>query len=280
MASRKTNVFNQLLALGALYNEQVHPCGTAFLIGSGVALSAAHVLAQPFDRRVRVIAASETHHDFTMVAQQIVDRRSDTLLWGVVSAHQVPSLSDRPDRPIDICVLQLKRGARHPELEDHRRWFFELNVATPSVGSHVTAFGFAESRIERDPDAPLTFNCRHAFRKIEGTITRLFIPKRDNVGLPFPSFEVAADFEPGMSGGPIFNDRNQVVGVITRGGIPGVSYGTVLWPALSIEIDGQYLLDLARSGRIRARNAHCVQLHHSSDARFPGVSFDPRHEIP
>ena len=39
----------------------------------------------------------------------------------MVSAHQVPSLSDRPDRPIDICVLQLKRGARHPELEDHRR---------------------------------------------------------------------------------------------------------------------------------------------------------------
>jgi hypothetical protein len=45
-----------------------------------------------------------------------------------------------------------------PEYEDFRRWFVEINVAPPPVGSRVTAYGFAESKIEPDSD-PDSFVC-------------------------------------------------------------------------------------------------------------------------
>ena len=97
--------------------------------------------------------------------------------------------------------------------------------------------------------------------------------------MQYPSFAMEGDFEPGMSGGPILNDLDQVCGVVSRSG-GGMAYGSILWPALSIKLENEYLLDFAKAGKIRAKNYHCVQLHHDPNANFPGVSFDPRHEFP
>jgi hypothetical protein len=138
----------------------------------------------------------------------------------------------------------------------------------------VTAYGFAESRIEQELE-PNSFVCDKAHVKVEGEVTRVFFPHRDRGLLPFPCFEVCGDFVPGMSGGPIFNQRDQVCGVVSSGGISGISYGTVLWPVLGVEFDGLRLLDLARKGIIRVVNHHCVTIHESKDYRFPGMSFDP-----
>lgn len=192
-----------------------------------------------------------------------------------------PSLAGCDDRPFDVSILTLKLfGEPVAEIEDFRRWFFELNVATPQRGTHVVAYGFTKTRLEQNPSDSLAYTLTHSFRRVEGTITAVHFPMRDQAGMPFPCFEVDADFEPGMSGGPVFNDRGQVCGVISRGGGFSVSWASVLWPAFGISVDGKTGLQLAREGIIRARNHHCVQLRFSPEEKFPDVSFDPTHELP
>ena len=221
MASLKTDVWNVVLALAAHREGRLHPCGTAFLVGRSLALTATHVVDQPFDRRVYEPTNPE-EPDFSMIALQRVNRHSQGLCWRVESEHRfpVPSWGEGDDRPLDVALLKL---APHPpsipELEDFRRWFFEINVAPPAVGSRVTAFGYAKSKIEVDPSDPGAFVCGNAYRIVEGEVTQVFFPRRDRGMLPFPCFEVQGDFEAGMSGGPIFNERNQVCGVVSSGGI-------------------------------------------------------------
>jgi len=83
-----------------------------------------------------------------------------------------------------------------------------------------------------------------------------------------------------MSGGPVFNDRNQVCGVVSRGGGFGISWASTLWPALAIRMKGKTALQLVREGEIRAHNYHCVNVYDVPGEPFPGVSFDPNREVP
>jgi hypothetical protein len=280
MAQRRTDVWNQILALYAYRDGHLVPCGTAFLIGKQLAMTATHVLDQPFDRRAydpTVLGESS----FGVLAQQIIDRRQEPLLWRVKEMGRYPSLAESDDRPFDVGLLALEPlGDVQPEIEHHRRWFFELNVATPRVGVRVKAYGFAESACDVSSQQPFTFNSRHSFRRVSGEIVDVHFPKRDAAGMPFPCFQIAADFEPGMSGGPVFNDRDQVCGVISRGGGFGVSWASILWPALAIRMQGKTALQLAREGDIRARNYHCVNVYDVPGEAFPGVSFDPNREVP
>jgi hypothetical protein len=280
MAPRRTDVWNQVLALHAYRDGDLSPCGTAFLVGKQLAMTATHVLDQPFNRRNYGPQISG-QRSFGIVAQQIVDRRQESLLWRVKEMGRYPSLAESDDRPFDVGLLALEPlGEVQPEIEDHRRWFFELNVATPKVGTRVTAYGFAESACELSSQEPFTFDSRHSFRRVSGEIVEVHFPKRDIAGMPFPCFQVAGDFEPGMSGGPVFNDRDQVCGVVSRGGGFGVSWATILWPALAIRMQGKTALQLAREGRILARNHHSVNVHDVPGEAFPGVSFDPNREVP
>lgn len=156
MAHRRTDVWNQILALHAYRDGRLVPCGTAFLVGKQLTMTAAHVLDQPFDRRSYDPGISG-EAGFGVVAQQIIDRREEPLLWRVKEMGRYPSLSESNDRPFDVGLLALEPfGAVQSEIEDHRRWFFELNVATPRVGTRVEAYGFTESTCELAPEEPST----------------------------------------------------------------------------------------------------------------------------
>jgi hypothetical protein len=131
MIFRKTNTWNQILSLAAYADGRLHPCGTAFLVGKGLAITATHVLGQPFDRRIVDINRLDPQ-GFPVIALQVINRGEKTLQWRVVSMNLVPSLSDDADRPLDIAFLTLQPcGDLVPEIEDHRRFFFQLNIATP-----------------------------------------------------------------------------------------------------------------------------------------------------
>ncbi len=274
MTIHKTDVWNQILGLSAYKEGQLFSCGTAFLIGKRLAMTATHVLDQPFDHD------TPEADEFGVVAHQIIERQASPLLWRVKEMGRYPSLSGRDDRPFDIGPLALEPfGPVEPEIEFHRDLFFALNVATPKIGTRVVAYGFTKARWDRDSNSADAFDLRCQFRRIEGAVVDVHFPKRDDAGMPFPCFQVDADFESGMSGGPIFNDRQQVCGVVSRGGEFGASWGSILWPALAIQVNGKTGLELAHEGRIRAQNFHCVKLRKIQEEKFPSVSFDPSTEI-
>jgi len=262
-----------MLAIGILRDDELEPAGTGFLIGPALAFTASHVVSE-------AIAESPRRNCF-VVASQIVNRGETPLLWNVRTVNRMPSAAEANDRPMDIALLELEPcGDRVVEIEENRRWFFELNVATPRIGQRVVAYGFSQSEIRRSESDSLAFESTHAFRRVEGIVSEVRWPFRDIGLLPFPCFAVHAEFEAGMSGGPVFNDRYQVCGVVSCGGIPGVSWASIIWPALAIRLDGAYLPDHARSGRIRARNHHCVSFRPQEEGPVPTILFDPEFQEP
>jgi hypothetical protein len=278
MAFRKTDVWNHILSLAAYADGCLYPCGTAFLVGKSLALTAAHVLDHPFDRRI-VDVDRLGFQGFGVVAFQVINRGATPLEWRVVSMGRYPSLADDNDRPLDIGFLTLKPfGDLVTEIEDHRRWFFQMNIATPRVGMRVAAYGFSNLRLEQNQDEPFEYALTHSFRRVDATITAIHFPMRDGACMPYPCFEVDAVFEPGMSGGPVFKESDQVCGVISRGSDFGVSWASVLWPALGISIDGKTAYQLAREGSMAVRNLQCVEIRRVPGNKFPQIIFDPNLE--
>jgi hypothetical protein len=61
--------------------------------------------------------------------------------------------------------------------------------------------------------------------------------RRDCALLKFSCFETNARFDPGMSGGPIWNERGFVCGVVCASSSSLNSYGSLLWLALGIYVE-------------------------------------------
>lgn len=162
-----------------------------------------------------------------------------------------------------------------------------LDLAPPSVGSRISAYGFCESKgtfkVEKDTicldlwGSPVT---------AVGEIREIHDQARDQYLLNFPCFRVNARFDGGMSGGPIFSDNALVCGVVCMGynlvdsELEPISYGATLWPALCLPItvdihtgmpcERYCLLDLAHSGYIYVANAHQLQAT-SFNGGFSGI---------
>ncbi len=278
MTSRKTDTFNLILSLAIFKDGHLYPWGSAFLVGPNLAMTATHILEQSLDQIIHDVRIGEDT-DYSVVATQIVNRRRETLLWRVKAMHSYPSMSEAYSRSFDVAFLTLEPvQSRDRAIEDFRYWLFELNVATPKIGTSITAYGFINTNIDQNESSSLNFPFTTDFHKVEGMITDVHFPVRDSGVMAFPCFQVDQQFEPGMSGGPIFNEHNQVIGVVSRGSNFGVSWGSIIWPALAIDVNGEMGLDLAKNGKIRARNFHCVTLHYEEENKFPSVSFDPNLE--
>lgn len=276
MSTRRMNVWNVILGLAAYKDGSLYPYGTAVLIGPRLALTATHVVDLPF-KYCGFDSPLSRKAEFGFVAFQRINNNKNALCWRVKTAHRFPVSSDdeENDRPIDVSLIQLEPlPPLIPELESFRHCYAEINVLPPIVGANVTAYGFTDTLLQEELDSE-TYLCTNRNTKTVGTVTNVYFPHRDRGLLPFPCFEVSSEFLPGMSGGPIFNDCDQVCGIVSSGGLQGLSYASILWPVLGVRIYDGHLLDLARSGVIRAKNHHCLTIHPSQDHRFPNMSFDP-----
>ena len=102
----------------------------------------------------------------------------------------------------------------------------------PKVGERVLAVGFPELGVDSGtPEHPAHYLTEGMFGAY-GHITDVF-PQGRGRAHPTPVFEVEADWQSGMSGGPVFNDKGYVVGVVSRSLAPtkeepGVGYAACL----------------------------------------------------
>jgi len=266
-------ISNSVLALAGYYDGKLYPCGSAFIIGNGLALTAAHILEKPFDSTFRVHTENEKNR-FSIVGFQKVNGSKNAVIWQVKSAYLSPIQSDKEneDRSIDVALLKIS-PQQHSLEERYNILSFELNIASPIVGDIVSAYGFSNSKIKGDT-TPSSYKFDNNFRKIEGEVTQIFSMHRDRGFLTFPCFEVNANFDHGMSGGPIFNQQGQVCGVITSGNnFNGPSYGSILWPAMGIKVDNDHLLDLAKRNLIHVPSHNLVEIYYVDGYEYPEIKF-------
>jgi S1-C subfamily serine protease len=108
-----------------------------------------------------------------------------------------------------------------------------LSSTLPKIGDEVACY--ACPNVEGNIDnLEGTIHIDH--QDFAGVITEYYPNGRDRVMLPGPCFQVEMEGPGGTSGGPVFNAKGNVVGVISAsmGGIPPVTFFTPVMPMLDM----------------------------------------------
>ncbi|MGF6547630.1 S1 family peptidase [Paraburkholderia youngii] len=126
-------------------------------------------------------------------------------------------------------------GARHPQALPVR-----LTGWKPAIGEFVLAVGFPQldmSEVDAETQrALLTEGMQGAYGRIVDVH-----PGGTSRSNPSPVFEVESDWPSGMSGGPVFNRKGEVVGIVSRsmratGDVTGTGFAVDLGRAPEVRI--------------------------------------------
>lgn len=238
-----------------------HVMGTAVRVGSNIAITAKHVIAECLG----IQAPDEGNHNidvgFNISAIQFVSA-SQAVVWDVRkifgSAHT------------DIAFL-LMAPRWDPPPDPAAGPAAKMDLRPPRHGARISAFGYANGNVEVS-DA---IEARLDPRTSVGEVIDVHPTGRDR-RLPFPCFQTNARFDGGMSGGPVFTDEGRLCGLVCSNMPPfssdedHVSYVALLWPSLATIMDADRegaapgvpypALELARHGLIHAEGWERVQL--------------------
>lgn len=243
---------------GALYSF-----GTAFIFQPYLALTAKHVIEEFFKLDPRIYRGEAV--DFNFWAVQIIweGPEHSYVIWEVrgisFSGHS------------DLAVLKLNPYCVNAGKYTERNvWkLIPCTLNAPQIGDTVIGFGvhsirFDGSRVNSEGKVEhIELNDKTSSSR--GVVKAVYLSYRDVSMLPFPCFEVDAQFEPGMSGGLVINTRSQVCGIVcssmpaTEEHLSPSSHVAMLWPLMAVKLDfslfgkspisgTQYLLELARHG--------------------------------
>lgn len=128
----------------------------------------------------------------------------------------------------DIAVMQLGRSAPEKMIGTLRVRFAGV---LPSVGQTVVAVGFPDLGCQPVDDMAMRYLLSDGMSAAYGRITGLHPNGVRNDSTPV--IEVEATWPSGMSGGPVFNDKGEVIAVVSRSWLPshgkaGVGYAACL----------------------------------------------------
>lgn len=223
------------LALTAVKNEEYHPSGTAIIIAPFLAISARHVMEDYVDKfESFTINDNSINYEgtFSLIAVQFIGDKN-AAIWNITKVTTCQST--------DICYLRLSPGQN---VDKNYKWRIpKIDFSIPKIGDRISGFGYSESNIIFSDNV---VEWSHFPATTIGEVLELHEEKRDINMLNFPCFMVNARFDGGMSGGPVFNDNGYLCGLICSNLPPSesdqqhVSYVTLLWPALGVNLDLPY----------------------------------------
>jgi len=203
-----------LLALSFRDGNGHHTYGSGVMVGPGLALCAAHVLHEHdfYDKLQR--------DEATLVVQApLLD--GSMLLWTVLRMALVPDS--------DLAVLSMALTSRYPA--DRRFVTASLTTRMPALGDVLTVTGFSAAG---DGTETIASNVRieMAPQCQRGRVIDRYPDGRDR-RLPGPCLAVECAVPGGTSGGPVFDSRGYLVGLLsTSCDGDEISFVSHLWPAL------------------------------------------------
>jgi hypothetical protein len=209
----------RVLTLSSIINGRSHLWGTAALIAPGIAITAKHTL-QAFEDDGHL---SEDAGSIILVGL----RSSGAEIWSV---QQFITNDDN-----DVAILTLSRIV--DMIEPYVCNVCELSTVLPNIGERVMQVGFVAGRESYDQCGGTTkMDVTHVITA--GKVSDICLDGRDRFSLPGPCIEIRGPTFGGMSGGPAFNERGQMIGIVSRSldagsdGSPAVSWVSLLWPML------------------------------------------------
>ena len=265
-----TEIALRLLARSA--DGQLDPAGSAFMLGDTMAVTTRHVIEDYWKNLDGRQLASGLKSTFELVAVRGLRDGKQVVVYlleeiAISPTSDLAVLMLRPRGPVPSCALPV------------------LNLIPPDKGSPIVGVGFHKGTA-REIEGTIAVN--HQTHTTAGHVIEIHHQHRDTSNLNFPCFQVDARFDGGMSGGPVFDHRGRVCGVVCSNIPPflpeedHVSYVTTLWPLMSLQVPrgpnrtNVPLRDLAATGQIRAEGWESVELVRDGDAIGCRVTYAVR----
>jgi hypothetical protein len=199
------------LHFGAPLNQLV--LGSGVMVAPGVALAAKHVV----EPKIEAIMRGGAGFMCTAIAS------SGLIIWQPRHLALVDNT--------DLALLTLECASPLPEV------FRNATISTrlPKVGERIFIAG-VRHEFETEGELP-DLNMR--MMVAVGTVTVRYEQGRDRVMYPWPILEVDCHALHGMSGGPAFDERGFLIGLLsasTDAEPPGPAFVSLLWPALTTRV--------------------------------------------
>jgi hypothetical protein len=201
-----------LLALSFRDDDGHHTTGSAVLVGPGLAICAAHVLQD------RGLYEKLTGTGATLVAQAPIS--GGMLLWTTKYVTLVPDS--------DLAILSMSLTSKYPT--DRRFTVAHITTRMPQEGDELTLTGLSAIRETEKITSAIRMEVTPGCLK-----TRVLQVYPEGAGSMIVGPCVAVDCEAsgGMSGGPVFDSRGFLVGIVSAAIVGGdTSFVSHVWPAL------------------------------------------------
>lgn len=214
-------------------DRETYVIGTATLISGHLAITAGHVLDDILERFGSKISANGNRKisDYAIRLYQILPGPQYNV-WQVFNAFK--------NTDTDLALLHFgvfKRSHNEVPITWHTP---HVHFTHPPIGSKIFAFGYHSSTVKITAYSNGAYHLDlNDIPTISTGIVEEILPKGQPSGkFTFPCYRVAAKFEGGMSGGPVFDEAGFLSGVISGALFAGddtdppISYVCMLWPIL------------------------------------------------
>jgi hypothetical protein len=212
--------FNSVVVPVVVIDPQRIRCvGTAFNISpSGLFVTARHVI----DEAVKLCEETEKSNIAVLWVGSGEDEDVPGLLGGMIP---VSHFTKDNANGSDLALL------RAGMLKDGEPYLFpicRLSARVPKTSIKILAMGYARFNVKSDTSTEdlREIVLQHNFSISTGEVLQVFREGRDTFRdldgnytgrLPTVCFETSARFDPGMSGGPVFDENFSVCGIIATG---------------------------------------------------------------
>jgi len=241
--------------------------GTAVLVAPGIALCANHVFDEHLEKTRKTIGPT---YCFGIA-------KGGGQAWFVTRVQVVPRT--------DLCILGLEYQSELPPNAVFRQ--ASITTRLPKIGEQLAICGFRSSSPRFESSGNGCMDLAAEMIICSGLVTERYPTElgRDSVGAPWPCIEVDCPSWGGMSGGPVFDQRGFMVGLIARGfdtlDEPSPMLTSLLWPALTLNFAGGWPpslrspgVSLLNSKNCKIDGAESIRVAESSEGRLETI-YEP-----
>jgi hypothetical protein len=223
------------LPLLAWLDDWLVSWGTVTLIRPGMAITATHVIESLMDEWNVPLRPDDgsTSAKVPFHLMMVQDRSEPGVgfMWRAYRAI--------PCAGTDVTVLLL--AGYSDNWEAAPKTSPKITFHAPRIGTRVTAFGYPRTRTEIEQgklDEQVVLAHHTDGHTAVGSVEDVHLGGRD-ARLRFPCFQTSAQFDPGMSGGPVFDENGLLCGIVCSGtmGDSLLNYAALLWPTGVARVD-------------------------------------------